>query len=160
MSPRLLVLVPVVAALAGSAPAVADQTAKTVTATGNAEVKVVPKNRQSNASIKAAVEAAHRAGIADALHDAHGYALKYAKATGLTLASIVSVSDVPATGVGYYGPGGFFGPFGPNQYCGTIHRAIIKVVNGKRKVVGTKRVHRCIVPPFELTTLTVTYSAN
>jgi uncharacterized protein YggE len=157
MSPRLLVLVPVVAALAGSAPAVADQTAKTVTATGNAEVKVVPKNRQSNASIKAAVEAAHRAGIADALHDAHGYALKYAKATGLTLASIVSVSDVPATGVGYYGPGG---PFGPNQYCGTIHRAIIKVVNGKRKVVGTKRVHRCIVPPFELTTLTVTYSAN
>jgi uncharacterized protein YggE len=160
MSPRLLVLVPVVAALAGSAPAVADQAAGTVTATGNAEVKVVPKDRQSNASIKAAVESAHQAGISDALHDAHGYALKYAKATGLTLGSIISVSDVPANGIGYYGPGGFFGPFGPDLYCGTVHQAIFKVVNGKRKVVGTKRVHRCIVPPFELTTLTITYSAS
>jgi hypothetical protein len=149
-----------VAALAGSAPAIADQTAKTVTATGSAVVKVVPKDRQSNASIKAAVEAAHQAGIPEALRDAHGYALKYAKATGLTLGSIVSVSDVPGNGTGYIGPFGFYGPFGPNQYCGTVHRAIVKVVNGKRRVVGTKRVHRCIVPPFEATSLTVAYSAS
>jgi uncharacterized protein YggE len=160
MSPRSLVLVPVVAALAGSAPAVADQTAKTVTATGSAEVKVVPKDRHSNASIKAAVEAAHQTGIPEALHDARGYALKYAKATGLTLGSVVSVSDAPANGIGYIGPGGFYGPFGPNQYCGTVRRAILKVVDGKRKLVGTKKVHRCLVPPFEVTTLTITYSAS
>jgi hypothetical protein len=37
---------------------------------------------------------------------------------------------------------------------------VFKVIGGKRKVVRTKRVHRCFVPPFEITTLTVTYSAT
>jgi hypothetical protein len=34
------------------------------------------------------------------------------------------------------------------------------VVDGKRKVVRTKKVHRCIVPPFVATVLTVTYAAT
>ena len=38
--------------------------------------------------------------------------------------------------------------------------ATFKTVNGKRKVVGTKKVHRCIVPRFAFTSLTVTYSAS
>jgi uncharacterized protein YggE len=157
MSPRSLVLVPVVAALVAAAPATADQS-KSVTATGSAQVKVVPKDRQSNASIQAAVEAAHQAGIPGAIKDAHGYAVKYARAAGLTLGPIESVSDASNNAFGY-GPA-FYGPFGPDKFCGTIRRAIFKVVDGKRKVIGTRKVHRCIVPPFVTTVLTVTYSAT
>jgi uncharacterized protein YggE len=157
MSPRSLVLVPVVAALVAAAPATADQS-QSVTATGSAQVKVVPKDRKSNASIAAAVEAAHQAGIPAAIKDAHGYAVKYARAAGLTLGPIDSVSDATNNAFGY-GPG-FYGPFGPNQFCGTVRRPIFKVVNGKRKVVATKKVHRCFVPPSVTTVLTVTYSAS
>lgn len=158
MSRRSLALVSVVAALTAAAPATADQ-GQSVTATGSAQIKVVPKDRKSNSSIAAAVEAAHQAGIPAAIKDAQGYAVKYAKAAGLTLGAIESVSDASNNNGFAYGPG-FYGPFGPNQYCGTIRRPILKVVDGKRKVVGTKKVHRCIVPPFVVTVLTVTYSAT
>jgi uncharacterized protein YggE len=157
MSPRSLVLLPVVAALAAAAPASADPS-QSVTATGSAQIKVVPKNRKSESSIEAAVEAARQAGIPAALKDADSYALKYARAAGLTLGAIESVSDATSNGFAY-GPG-FYGSFGPNQYCGTVRTPIFKVVAGKRKVVGTKKVHRCFVPPFVATVLTVTYSAT
>ena len=158
MSRRSLALVSVVAALTAAAPAMADQS-QSVTATGTAQIKVVPKDRKSSSSIAAAVEAARQAGIPAAIKDAHGYAVKYAKAAGLTLGAIESVSDASNNNGFAYGPG-FYGPFGPNQYCGTIRRPILKIVNGKKKVVGTKKVHRCFVPPFVVTVLTVTYSAT
>ena len=157
MSPRAFVLVPVVAALAAAAPATADQS-KSVTATGSAQIKVVPKNRKSESSIEAAVEAARSAGIPAALNDAHGYAVKYAHAAGLTLGAIESVSDATNSAFGY--GFGIYGPFGPNQFCGTIRQPIFKKVDGKRKVVGTKKVHRCFVPPSVTTVLTVTYAAT
>jgi len=159
MSRGSFAIATIVGALTLAGPAIADQ-AKSVTATGSSEVKVSPKNRKSNPSIRAAVDAARKAGIGDALDQAHEYASDYARAAGLTLGAIVSVSDAQ-TGPGYYGPGPFIvGPFGPNQYCGTVRRPIFKVVGGKRKVVRVRRVHRCFVPPFEVTTLTVTYSAT
>jgi opacity protein-like surface antigen len=158
MSPRSLALVSVVVALTAAAPATADQ-GQSVTATGSAQLKVVPKDRKSNSSIVAAVDAAHQAGIPAAIKDAHGYAVKYAKAAGLTLGAILSVSDASNNNGFAYGPG-FYGPFGPNQYCGTVRRPIVKVVDGKRKVVATKKVHRCFVPPFVVTVLTVTYAAT
>ncbi len=37
---------------------------------------------------------------------------------------------------------------------------MFKVVNGKRKLKGVKRVRTCFVPPFEAVSLTVTYSAT
>jgi uncharacterized protein YggE len=157
MSPRALALVPVLAVLAAAAPAAADQS-KSVTATGTAQIKVEPKNRKSESSIEAAVEAARQAGIPAALKDAHQYALKYAGAAGLTLGPIVSVSDATQGAFGY-GPG-FYGSFGPNQFCGTLRQPIFKVVAGKRKMVGTKKVHRCFIPPSVATVLTVTYSAT
>jgi hypothetical protein len=159
MPRRLLLLVPVVISFA-AAPAVADQ-AKSVTATGSKLVKVVPKNRHRNASIQAAVEAAEKAGITGALSSAHDYALRYAAAAGLTLGSVISVSDAQNNGP-YFGPGpyAFFGPFGPNQYCGIRNQPVFKVVHKKRKLVRFKRVHVCIVPAYEATTLTVTYSAT
>ena len=157
MSPRAFVLVPVVVALAAAAPATADQS-QSVTATGSAQIKVKPKNRKSESSIEAAVEAARNAGIPAALRDARGYARRYAHAAGLTLGAIEAVSDATTSSFGY-GPG-LYGPFGPNQFCGTVRRTIVKVVDGKRKVVSTKKVHRCFVPPEVTTVLTVTYAAT
>jgi uncharacterized protein YggE len=144
-------------ACGAAAPAMAAQTS-TVTATGTGQVRVLPKNRHSNASISSAYEAARRASIKGALRNAHEYALDYAHAVGLTLGPVVSVSDAPNGG--FYGPGFFFGPFGPGQFCGTLRQPIFKRVNGRRRVVGTRKAHRCIVPRFAYSSLTVTYSAS
>ena len=158
MSRRSLLLWPLIVVLLGAAPALADQP-KTVTATGTGQTLVVPKDRKSNASIKAAVDAAKKASVAGAITQAHEYASEYAKSTGLTLGAVISVSD--AQSGNFYGPGNFFfGPFGPNQFCGTLRQPVFKVVKGHRKVVGTKKVHRCIVPRFAYTTVTVTYGAS
>jgi hypothetical protein len=54
----------------------------------------------------------------------------------------------------------FEGPFGPNRFCGTERRPVFKTVNKKRKLVRLKKVHACIVPAYEASTLTVTYSAT
>jgi uncharacterized protein YggE len=132
---------------------------KTVTATGTGQARVHAKNRHSNASIAAAVDAARRAAIGSALDEAHEYAQDYAKATGLKLGSLISVSDATANGfVGPYGPGSIIGPFGPNQYCGTTEQPVGRLVPGRAPTL--KKVHRCFVPPFADITLTVTFSAS
>lgn len=159
---RLLVSASAVAALASAAPALAAPATagQTITATGTSQVRVTPVDRNSNASIVAAVETARRAGIAGAISDARTYAERYASAVGLTLGSVMSVSDVQ-NGFGYFYGGPFGGgSFGPNQYCGTIRRGRIRVVKGHRRFVPGKKVHRCFVPRFQVTTLTVTYSAG
>jgi hypothetical protein len=158
MSRRSLVLIAVVAALVCATPALAD-TAKSVTATGTGVVNVTPKNRNSESSIAAAVDAARKAGIKGAIAEAHEYALNYAKAVGLSLGPVISVSD--AQNSNFYGPGGpfgFYGPFGPNQYCGTLRQVVGKPV--KHRKPHFKKVHRCFVPQSEATSLTVTYSAT
>ena len=163
MSRGSLALVSVVGALFVATPALADQP-NSVTATGNGVERVVAKNRHSNSSIQAAVDAARKAGVTDAVSEAHEYALQYAQATGLTLGPVISVSDVQSNGIGYayggFGPYGPFGPFAPGQYCGIVSQPVFKVVGGKRKLQRVKHVHRCFVPSFESTTLTVTYSAT
>ena len=163
MSVRMAWLTAVVAAaLVVAAPAVAQspQTQdKTVTATGTGQAQVHPKNRHSSASIAAAVDVARKAAIRSALHEAQEYARDYAKATGLMLGSVISVSDATANGsYGPYGPATFIGPFGPNQYCGTTEQVVGKVVPGTKPKL--KKVHRCFAPPVAYTTLTVTYSAG
>jgi uncharacterized protein YggE len=152
----------VAAALVAAAPAVAQspQTQdKTVTATGTGQARVHARNRDSNASIAAAVDVARRRAIHSALDEAHEYAQDYAKASGLRLASVISVTDATANGFyGPYGPGGFIGPFGPSQYCGATERLVGKVVPGSTPKF--KKVHTCYVPPFADITLTVTFSAT
>jgi uncharacterized protein YggE len=149
----------VIALLLGTTPAIAQpatsSTAQTITATGTAQKRVEPKNRKSNASIAAAVEKAHRASIAGALKEAHEYAELYAKAVGMTLGSVISVSD--AQNGFFYGPG-TIGPFGPGQFCGTVRRLVGKPVKGQKPKLKT--VHRCFVPPFASASLTVTYAAT
>ncbi len=161
MSGRRLVAAAVAAGLLAAAPAYGQSSdGKTVTATGTGQARVHAKNRKSNSSIAAAVDAARKAAISSAMTDAHEYAADYAAAGGLTLGSVVSISDVQTNGF-YGGPGGpgfFFGPFGPNKYCGTLHQVVGRPAPGTRPKF--KSVHRCIVPPFAYTTLTVTFSAS
>jgi uncharacterized protein YggE len=149
------------AALMVATPAVAQpaptSSGDTITATGVSQARVVPKNRNSNASIAAAVDRAHRASIAGALKEAHEYAVAYAKAVHLKLGSVISVSDAPASGFYPYGPA-LIGPFGPGQFCGTVRQPVGRPVRGQRPKRGT--VHRCFVPRFASASLTVTYSAS
>ena len=158
MSGRLVRASVATAAVLAAVPAIAQSAQpqqQTVTATGTGQVRVLPKNRHSSTSIAAAVDTARKAAIGGALRDAHEYALDYAHATGLTLGSVISVSD--AQQGGFYGPGGpglFGGPFGPNQYCGTVQ--VVTAKPGKGKKPRVKKVHRCFVPRFAYTTLTVT----
>lgn len=95
-----------IAALSVAAPAVAQPSSTsavpTITATGTGQTRVLPRNRHSNASIAAAVDAARKASIAGALKEAHEYALDYAAAVGMTLGNVISVSDAQTNSV--YGP--------------------------------------------------------
>jgi hypothetical protein len=172
MQGRYIPLTVAALALLAAAPASAD-TAKTITATGTAQVAVVPQNRNSESSIKAAVEAAEKAGVPGAMNQANEYALQYAAAAGLTLGAVVSVTDAgngrylgPPGPFGFGGPygfgGSFGGPFGPNQFCGTERRPVFKPVGAKHrpKLIRVKSVHVCYVPRFAATTLTVTYAAQ
>lgn len=160
---RLLLFSTVTLTLASAVPALA-QAAQTVTATGTGQVRVRPANRHSNASIAAAYNAARMAAIIGALSQAHQNALVYANGAGLTLGSLLSVTDASGGPFGY-GPGPFFGPFAPGTFCGTIRSFHIEVTRGKsgavrRRAVPGKKVHRCFVPGFAYTTLTVTYAAS
>jgi uncharacterized protein YggE len=153
-----VVLSSCVLALLAASPAVA-ASPNTVTATGTGQARVTPVNRHSNASILSAYNAASKASIAGAVIDAKQRALAYAQAVGLTLGSVLSVSDTQTNSYGP-GPGSFYGPFGPDQFCGTLRQPIFKRSGNRRKVVGFRKVHRCFVPSFAFTSLSVTYSAS
>ncbi len=146
---------------ASSAFAQTTQTANTVTATGTGQARVRPANRHNNASIAAAYDIARKAAIASALSEAKEYASDYAAGVGMTIGSVISVSDAQNSFYGPYGPGQFQGPFGPGKFCGR-ERVPTKFKRTRfgRRPVAFKSVHRCIVPAFAYTTLTVTYSAG
>jgi hypothetical protein len=139
-----------ICALAFASTAVA---AGTITAVGTAQEKVTPKDPKDNASIKDAVEAAHKASIPAAIQEAKEEGTALASASGLTLGAIQSVDE--NVNNGFYGGYGIYTPFGPNQFCGTITRRVRK--NGHRV---SKKVHRCFVPPFVTTTVAVTFATT
>lgn len=150
--------VTLIAAL-GAAQAASAQSGDTITATGTGQAKVTPKNRHNSNSIATAYDAARQAAIKGALSEAHEYAVDYAEGVGLTLGSVISVTDAQANG--FYEPDQIIeGPFGPDKFCGKEGVPVFKKVNGKRKLVKIKREHRCFVPANADITLTVTYSAS
>jgi hypothetical protein len=138
-----------ICALAFASTAVA---AGTITAVGTAQEKVTPKDPKDNQSIKDAVEAAHKASIPAAIQEAKEEGTALAAASGLTLGAIQSVDE--DVNNGFYGYG-FYTPFGPNQYCGTVTRRVKK--NGHRV---SKKIHRCFVPPFVATSVAVTFATT
>jgi uncharacterized protein YggE len=161
MNRRMVLGAAMIAVLMVTTPAVAQpaptSSGDTITATGTGQSRVVPKNRNSNASIAAAYDRAHKASIAGALKQAHEYAVDYAEAVHLKLGSVISVSDAQTNG--FYGPGlGVIGPFGPGQFCGTVRQPVGKPAKGQKPTF--KAVHRCFVPRFAFTSLSVTYSAS
>ncbi len=142
---------------AGRCAGIAAQTS-IITATGTGQARVLPQDPHSNASIETAYAAARKASVDAAFRDARGYAVDYARGAGLNLGALLLVSDQQNGGL--YGPGGFIGPFGPGQFCGTVHQPVFKRVKHREKLIRVKKVHRCLVPRFAFTTLSLTYTAT
>jgi hypothetical protein len=137
------------------APAAA--AAGTITAVGSASEKVAPKDRNDNQSIVDAVEVAHKGSIPAAIQEAKEEATSLATASGLTLGAIQSVDENVNNGF-FYGGYGTIAPFGANKYCGEITRRIRKKDKNGHVHRITKKTHRCIVPPFVVTTVAVTFA--
>ncbi len=136
--------------------------AKSVTAVGAAAVDVKPKDRRSNASIKAAVEAADEAARPKAVDEARERAGQLAQTAGLTLGGVLSISEAQT---GFYGPFGapygLAGTFGPGKFCGTVRRPVLRRdSNGVRRRVGTRTTRTCRVPPQAVVAVTVTFAAS
>lgn len=134
---------------------------RSVAAQGVASVKVTPpSDRQHEAPIRAAVEAAEDKALPRAIADARSKATDLARLAGLTLGPIVSISDAPTSSP--YGPFfGFYGTFGPDRFCGTIRTSVFKRNKaGKRVRVGSRSRHICRVPPTVTSTVTITFAAQ
>jgi len=156
---RCLIAALAVAALP-PATAAAQQPARTVAAQGVASAKVTPpSDREHEAPIRAAVEAAEGKALPRAIADAREKATDLAKLAGLTLGPIVSISDAPASP---YGPFfGTYGTFGPDRFCGTLRTAVFRRdKNGKRVRVRTRSRHTCRVPATVTSSVTVTFAAT
>ena len=123
--------------------------AKTVSANGIGQVAVKPRDRHNNASIVAAVEAAEAKAVPQAVTAARERAADLAKAAGLTIGAVQSVAETQPS------------PFGKDKYCGDERRPrVVRDANGRRRVVGTRKVHVCRVPPFVVVNLSVTFAAS
>lgn len=135
---------------------------ETVAAYGTGQVPVTPSNAKSESSIVAAIQDAQKRSIPAAMEDARLRATDIAAAANLTLGTIVSVEQQDANPFVYAGPfpvnGPIVGPFS-GDFCRTFNRPIFGRVDGKRKVVRRVPTRQCIVPPFVVTTLEVTYRA-
>jgi uncharacterized protein DUF541 len=155
----LIAALAVAAAAPSAAQAQQPAPARTVEAQGVASVKVTPRDRQRESSIRAAVEAAEDKALPLAVAEAREYAAKLAQLAGLTLGEIVSIGQTPSVP---YGP--FFGPagtFGPGRFCGTIRRPVFeRGADGRRRRVGTRARRTCRVPPFAAASVTVTFAAQ
>jgi uncharacterized protein YggE len=141
-----------------AAPAHAQQPATTLTANGLGEAKVEPENRKSDASIRAAVEAANAKALPDAMAKARAHAAELAAAAGVTLGPLIAISDNPNNGYTFFGPQG---TFGNGHYCGKVRNTKTVVRNGVRRRVATKGTHRvCRVPREVYATVALTFSVS
>lgn len=138
--------------------------AKSVTTVGAASVSVKPADRKSNASIKAAVDAADASARPKAIANARERAGELAQSAGLTLGAITSVSEAPAVPF-YFGPYGaaygLQGTFGPGKFCGVTRTSHLKrLSNGQTRRVLGKRHRVCRIPPNVTVSVTVTFAAT
>jgi uncharacterized protein YggE len=151
MQRRVILASAAVAAALAATPAVAREShSAKLTVTGVGVVRVDPKNRHSNSSIVRAVKAAEKSAGRRAFRNALTRARRDAKAAGLVLDGVISISDRGFTGAS--------SPFGPNRFCGKIRVLAEKPVPGHRPEF--KKVRRCFVPRFVAREITVKYSAQ
>ena len=141
-----------------SAQAPASEPQRTLVAVGVASAPVTPQDRDSNASITKAVEDAEAAALPEALRDGREYAARLARAAGVTLGGLVSLSNA----TGSFGPFGYpLGAFGPDRYCGNRRQAIVRRdAQGRRRVVGRRTRRVCIVPPRATQQVTLTFAIS
>jgi len=159
-----LPLLTAAAVLACAAPAAAQQAPapvpapSTVTAIGTAQVTPAPEDRNDNASIRRAVEAARTEAVPAALKAARRRAVDLAFASGLNVGQALTVAETPSP---YFGPyPQEQGTFGPGRFCGNVPRYRIQRSESGRIVrrtrIGTRRVCRI---PRVVVSVTVTYAA-
>jgi len=132
----------------------------TLSVTGTAQVKPMPRDRKSNESIKKAVAKARREAIPLAIGNGQGRAVTLSKASGLPLGELISISSSTGATPPYFGPYfGEDGTFGPGRYCGTVRRPITRRDGaGRRKVVGTRTTRQCRIPTYVVASVTLVYS--
>jgi hypothetical protein len=147
-----------VALALAAAPAHAQQPATTLTANGLGEAKPDPANRKSDASIRKAVADANAKALPDAMENARAHAADLATAAGVTLGPLVSISDNPNNGYGFFVQNG---TFGNGHFCGKVRNTRTVVRNGVRRRVATKGTHRvCRVPAEVYATVSLTFSVT
>src|SRR3954453_20310628 len=127
---RLATLTIATALLGVAAPAASAQAPPTITATGSATAKPDPSDRQSETSIREAVEAANAKALPKAIADAREHAGELATAAGLKLGPLVSVADGTANGYPFIYA---FGTFGNGHFCGQARNFHSVVRNGVRR---------------------------
>jgi hypothetical protein len=130
---------------------------RTIVAVGASSASVSPADRKSNPSIKAAVDAAAKQALPEAITEGRDEAGELAAAAGVTLGELVTISNAPLSP---YGPFSYsLGPFGPGQFCGDRTVAVVRRdAQGRRRVVGRRKRHVCIVPPRVTQQVTLTYA--
>ena len=169
--PRRIVLAVALASLAGAGPAAAQAPVAppplpptTVTVTGTGIVKPAPRYRNSNASIAHAVAQAKRAAAPRAIADGRARAADIAALNGLTLGTLLAITEGPSGATPWYfvGPyGGEEGTFGPGRFCGTIRRTIFRTDrSGRRTPVRTRSIRTCRVPAQLAVSYGMTFSTT
>jgi hypothetical protein len=140
-----------------AAPAYAQQ--PTLTANGSGQAKPAPEDRHSDASIRAAVDAANVAALPKAIADARAHAARLATAAGMTLGPLLSIADTPSNGYPFYY--GQNGTFGNGHFCGKVRNTKTVVRNGVRRRVAAKGTHRtCRVPAEVYAAVSLTFSVS
>lgn len=163
---RTVVAVALFAFVAGCLAAVANAQApaatpdRTLVSVGTGTVKVTPKDRTSNPSIVAAVEAAETKALPAALADARDQAGKLAAAAGVTLGPLVSLSNTSTSGGIFYGP--YFpttGTFGPGKFCGNVRTRSVTIGRDGKRHLGKLRTHRtCRIPSVVQRSVQLTFA--
>jgi hypothetical protein len=145
-----------------AAPAAPAAPSPTLAVTGTAQVKPVPRDKSSNASIEKAVSVARRKAIPLAIGNGQGRAAVLAKTSGFPLGRLVSITQTNASTPLYIGPYfGEDGTFGPGKYCGTVRTAVYaKTASGARKFVRTRSRRTCRVPTYVSVNLEMVFSTD
>jgi hypothetical protein len=135
--------------------------ARTLVSVGTGTIKVTPKDRTSNPSIVAAVEAAETKALPAALAEAREEATKLAAAAGVTLGPLVSLSNTATSNGGYF-VGPYYpttGTFGPGKFCGNVRTRSVTVGKDGKRHLGKIRTRRtCRIPSVVQRSVQLTFA--
>jgi len=134
----------------------AQTTGRATTAVGLGRSRVRPRDRRSNASIRAAVMRARLRADEAAVRDAVAEAQRLAAASGAVLGVPLALAERHRV---FDDPG--IGSFGPGRYCGPYRRAIVRrdPRTGRRRVVRRVTERRCFFPSRAMVALRITYAS-